>query len=66
LDSNQRRLSPTGLQPVPFSHSGTDPNIRLRIIIHHFYIVKKAKEKIHHTSHAGAVREPSLLIFPRD
>ena len=26
LDSNQRRLTPTGLQPVPFSHSGTDPN----------------------------------------
>ncbi len=25
LDSNQRRLTPTGLQPVPFSHSGTDP-----------------------------------------
>ena len=25
LDSNQRRLAPTGLQPVPFSHSGTDP-----------------------------------------
>jgi hypothetical protein len=26
LDSNQRRLTPTGLQPVPFSHSGTDPD----------------------------------------
>jgi site-specific recombinase XerC len=26
LDSNQRRLTPTGLQPVPFSHSGTDPS----------------------------------------
>jgi len=26
LDSNQRRLAPTGLQPVPFSHSGTDPH----------------------------------------
>jgi hypothetical protein len=25
LDSNQRRLTPTGLQPVPFSHSGTNP-----------------------------------------
>jgi site-specific recombinase XerD len=25
LDSNQRRLTPTGLQPVPFSHSGTRP-----------------------------------------
>ena len=25
LDSNQRRLTPTGLQPVPFSLSGTDP-----------------------------------------
>ena len=25
LDSNQRRLTPTGLQPVPFSRSGTDP-----------------------------------------
>ena len=24
-DSNLRRLTPTGLQPVPFSHSGTDP-----------------------------------------
>ena len=29
LDSNQRRLTPTGLQPVPFSHSGTDPIVRL-------------------------------------
>jgi hypothetical protein len=27
LDSNQRRLTPTGLQPVPFSHSGTDPAV---------------------------------------
>ena len=26
LDSNQRKLTLTGLQPVPFSHSGTDPN----------------------------------------
>ena len=25
LDSNQRRLTPMGLQPIPFSHSGTDP-----------------------------------------
>jgi hypothetical protein len=24
-DSNLRRLTPTGLQPVPFSRSGTDP-----------------------------------------
>jgi len=28
LDSNQRRLTPTVLQPVPFSHSGTDPLFR--------------------------------------
>jgi hypothetical protein len=27
LDSNQRRLTPMGLQPIPFSHSGTDPTI---------------------------------------
>jgi hypothetical protein len=26
LESNQRRLTPTGLQPVPFGRSGTDPN----------------------------------------
>ena len=26
LDSNQRRLTPMGLQPIPFSHSGTDPD----------------------------------------
>ena len=25
MDSNQRRRTPTGLQPVPFSHSGTPP-----------------------------------------
>ncbi len=25
LDSNQRKLTLTGLQPVPFSLSGTDP-----------------------------------------
>lgn len=25
LDSNQRRRKPTGLQPVPFSHSGSPP-----------------------------------------
>ena len=25
LDSNQRRLSPAGLQPAPISHSGTPP-----------------------------------------
>ena len=25
LDSNQRRQMPTGLQPVPFNHSGTRP-----------------------------------------
>ena len=25
LDLNQRRQMPTGLQPVPFGHSGTDP-----------------------------------------
>jgi hypothetical protein len=28
LDSNQRRLSPMGLQPIPFSHSGIDPDER--------------------------------------
>ncbi len=27
MDSNQRRPTPTGLQPVPFSHSGTPPGI---------------------------------------
>ena len=27
MDSNQRRRTPTGLQPVPFSHSGTPPGI---------------------------------------
>ena len=26
LDSNQRKLTLMGLQPIPFSHSGTDPN----------------------------------------
>ncbi len=25
MDSNHRKLALTGLQPVPFSHSGTDP-----------------------------------------
>ena len=25
MDSNHRRLTPTGLQPVPFGHSGTRP-----------------------------------------
>jgi len=29
LDLNQRRLTPTGLQPVPFSHSGTDPSVTI-------------------------------------
>ena len=36
LDSNQRRLTPMGLQPIPFSHSGTDPcntNPNKRILI---------------------------------
>src|SRR5690606_34280879 len=28
LDLNQRRQMPTGLQPVPFGHSGTDPGRR--------------------------------------
>ena len=28
LDSNQRRRTPTGLQPVPFNHSGTPPGRR--------------------------------------
>lgn len=28
-DSNLRRLTPTGLQPVPFGHSGTPPNLIL-------------------------------------
>ncbi len=27
LDSNQRRLTPMGLQPIPFSLSGTDPDL---------------------------------------
>ncbi len=27
LDSNQRKLTLMGLQPIPFSHSGTDPDI---------------------------------------
>ena len=27
LDSNQRRLTPAGLQPAPFSRSGTDPQV---------------------------------------
>ena len=27
LESNQRRLAPTGLQPVPFGRSGTDPSL---------------------------------------
>ena len=30
LESNQRRLAPTGLQPVPFGRSGTDPFYYLR------------------------------------
>ncbi len=33
LDSNQRRLTPTGLQPVPFSRSGTDPICRKGILV---------------------------------
>ena len=28
-DLNLRRLTPTGLQPVPFGHSGTDPEVRI-------------------------------------
>ncbi len=31
LDSNQRRLTPMGLQPIPFSHSGTDPLSKRRV-----------------------------------
>src|SRR5215831_9003037 len=27
LDSNQRSENATGLQPVPFGHSGTDPDL---------------------------------------
>ena len=27
LDSNQRSGNATGLQPVPFGHSGTDPDL---------------------------------------
>ncbi len=27
LDSNQRSDNATGLQPVPFGHSGTDPDL---------------------------------------
>ena len=27
LDSNQRKLTLMGLQPIPFNHSGTDPKI---------------------------------------
>ena len=34
LDSNQRKLTLTGLQPVPFSLSGTDP-----IFIEPFYML---------------------------
>ena len=32
LDSNQRRHTPTGLQPVPFSHSGTPPGSRVSFL----------------------------------
>ena len=28
-DLNLRRLTPTGLQPVPFGRSGTDPEVRI-------------------------------------
>jgi hypothetical protein len=68
LDSNQRRLTPTGLQPVPFSHSGTDPYIHLRIIIYDLCIVKNANEKNSNSANhcVGAVHKPPLLIFPRD
>ena len=29
MDSNHRRHKPTGLQPVPFGRSGTDPRPRM-------------------------------------
>ncbi len=33
LDSNQRKLTLMGLQPIPFSHSGTDPNADISYIV---------------------------------
>jgi hypothetical protein len=38
LDSNQRRLAPMGLQPIPFIHSGTDP---------HTFVSAKSNTKKH-------------------
>ena len=34
LDSNQRRLTPMGLQPIPFSRSGTDPHFVSPVVLH--------------------------------
>ena len=32
-DLNLRRLTPTGLQPVPFGHSGTDPELVILALV---------------------------------
>ncbi len=43
MDSNHRKLALTGLQPVPFSHSGTDPYSRLAFYKAHPRLCKKIK-----------------------
>ncbi len=44
MDSNQRRLTPTGLQPVPFSHSGTDPDISTNLNLVYFLLALLTSE----------------------
>ena len=46
LDSNQRKLTLMGLQPIPFSRSGTDPSF-----IDPFYMLPTSvARRIHETS----------------
>ncbi len=54
LDSNQRKLTLTGLQPVPFSLSGTDP--------FHTYIFSRLERKI--KNYQGLIVN-SLIQFHR-
>ena len=44
LESNQRRLTPMGLQPIPFSRSGTDPLFHNGCWLVYFLFVRPASE----------------------
>ena len=61
LDSNQRRLAPMGLQPIPFSHSGTDPYKPISFF--YLYVSDRLKCKIRPLSTLSFHLTGKMIVF---